>query len=558
MSEVMQLSIMETAKVKTAQRKLKGSPVEWVSVIETPVENFIRKNEFVLSTGVGCGQDPELLKEFVIDVMDSGATALAFATGRFVYDIPDNILEMAEEQGFIIIDIPWEIRFSDILQLVMEKLNSVNREQLKQTEHIQQQLIHLVLRGKSFNEILQYLYHHLQMPLAMLDRKGELLTQTHFNKGLLDNLLSELHDKFQGNQSAVGTDHPLYQNLVKLPRKPQSIYAMAIESNGYLQGYLLLGSESQTFLYNPMVMHILEHATTAAALCFLKQNTIEETELRIKDDFLLNMVKGKLFLDEDIYHRAAFFDYDLELPYTCIIGELKNLPEIYRDHSSTRLSFDEWLRGMNYYIQKEINQSGETLQRRLMTAFDDQTIIIFLESSGGNQQAFVNDFLDSVERRLHSLLPGLTVLWGIGTHKDGIEVFDRSYEKATMALDIGKRQNRSGERTFFADTQMNRLLLTIADHQEIKDMTSGIINPIIDYDKKRDMDLIGTFMAYNRNKGNVSQTARILNLHRQSLLYRLRKIEALTELSLVNADDLFLLELSIRLWTLGDLKKRQI
>ena len=40
---------------------------------------------------------------------------------------------------------------------------------------------------------------------------------------------------------------------------------------------------------------------------------------------------------------------------------------------------------------------------------------------------------------------------------------------------------------------------------------------------------------------------RELNLHRQSLLYRLKKIEALTNRSLSNTDDLFLLNLSIRL-----------
>nr|WP_281419503.1 helix-turn-helix domain-containing protein [Bacillus alkalicola] len=57
-------------------------------------------------------------------------------------------------------------------------------------------------------------------------------------------------------------------------------------------------------------------------------------------------------------------------------------------------------------------------------------------------------------------------------------------------------------------------------------------------------------MIYNKYKGNVSQTARALNLHRQSLLHRLRNIESLTQLSLVDSDDLFLLELSVRLWML--------
>lgn len=80
----------------------------------------------------------------------------------------------------------------------------------------------------------------------------------------------------------------------------------------------------------------------------------------------------------------------------------------------------------------------------------------------------------------------------------------------------------------------------------MKDIILSTIQPLVEYDQQRQMDLIGTFSAYNHYQGNVSQTARALNLHRQSLLYRLRKIESLTGLSLVDPDDLFLLELCVR------------
>ncbi|WP_370622741.1 PucR family transcriptional regulator ligand-binding domain-containing protein [Paraliobacillus ryukyuensis] len=45
----------------TSGRKLhKTNKIEWISVIETPVENFIRQNEFVLTTGIVCHNDHEL------------------------------------------------------------------------------------------------------------------------------------------------------------------------------------------------------------------------------------------------------------------------------------------------------------------------------------------------------------------------------------------------------------------------------------------------------------------------------------------------------------------
>lgn len=76
----------------------------------------------------------------------------------------------------------------------------------------------------------------------------------------------------------------------------------------------------------------------------------------------------------------------------------------------------------------------------------------------------------------------------------------------------------------------------------------NIIGSLIEHDSENKLDLINTFKIYVENKGNVSQTARALHLHRQSLLYRLKRIEEITKLSLDNADDIFLLELCVRLW----------
>src|SRR5690606_29797991 len=108
-----------------------------------------------------------------------------------------------------------------------------------------------------------------------------------------------------------------------------------------------------------------------------------------------------------------------------------------------------------------------------------------------------------------------------------------------------------GHRMLYSDTRIDRILLTLAQNEEMTEVIMATINPLVKYDKQRNMDLIGTLRSYNRNHGNVSQTARALNLHRQSLLYRLRKIESLTGLSLIDPDNLFLLDLSIKTWKIG-------
>src|SRR5690625_6209097 len=112
--EIVNIPIFNTAKVKTGIDLLNKRQVEWMSAIEGPVENFVRKQEFVLTTGMGCENEPELLFQFVKDVYESGASALGIAIGRYVFEIPQKVIDFAEEKNLIIIELPWEIRFADI------------------------------------------------------------------------------------------------------------------------------------------------------------------------------------------------------------------------------------------------------------------------------------------------------------------------------------------------------------------------------------------------------------------------------------------------------------
>ena len=212
------------------------------------------------------------------------------------------------------------------------------------------------------------------------------------------------------------------------------------------------------------------------------------------------------------------------------------------------------LERMSVYIREGMLYAAESIQRQLLFSYENDEVIVFLETSNSVTSDTVNQFLDLVERRFHYLLPGITFTWGIGKEKDGIWSFVNSFQKAKAALEMGRSQRVAGKRLDFDETQISRLLLSLAINEEVQDITLSTISSLVKYDNKRDMDLINTFIAFNHNNGNVSQTAREMNLHRQSLLYRLRKIEALTNLSLEDPDDLFLLNFSIRVWSTGVIK----
>ncbi|WP_138419065.1 PucR family transcriptional regulator [Aquibacillus sediminis] len=547
--DIVRLPIMKTSKVKSGKQLLNEKSIEWISVMELPVENFVRMNEFVLSTGIGCENNPDLLEQFVRDVIQSGASALAIATGRYIFDIPDRILQYAEEHNFIIIDIPWEIRFADVLQTVMHEITVDKQGERQKAENVRKELTNCVLEDKGLTDICRILYKHIRMPVAIMDRSTEVRANKYFDKTIFD----MYHDETNPLQPIPPTeihytDHPLYYHLQEYQLSDKMWFQLNILNNHKSQGYIVFQPKRREDL-SWFVMSVLEHALTACALFFVKENAIEITEIRLKDNFVLNLAKHKMPIDDQLLSKARLLGYDLQNNYTCILGDISNKSSMQEKNKNDNPESSS-LQSLNYYIQKEINYAGKLLGRKTMTTFDEGEVIVFLEADHHPHTESSNQFIDTIERRLSELLVGVELSWGIAPQQEGKYRFYQSYQQAKTALNIGKQQNGLGERTFFSDTKINRLLMALSKESEIASIVKETLDPLLEYDRKRKTDLIHTFQIYNKYKGNVSQTARALNLHRQSLLHRLRNIESLTKLSLVDSDDAFLLELSVRLWTL--------
>jgi PucR family transcriptional regulator, purine catabolism regulatory protein len=141
----------------------------------------------VLTTAIGCGHNIEEFEKFVQDVIDSGASALAVALGRHIYEIPKEVIEMAEKNNFIIIEIPWEVRFSSVIESVMVKLNNVSNEESKRSEKVQQELLNLILKEKDLACISTYLHEHLGFPVIITDQTGTIHAQSQEIPNLLEN-----------------------------------------------------------------------------------------------------------------------------------------------------------------------------------------------------------------------------------------------------------------------------------------------------------------------------------------------------------------------------------
>jgi purine catabolism regulator len=559
--DVLNFEILKNARIMTGKKFVNERYIQWISVIEMPVENFVRQNEVVLTTAIGCNNDVETLKMFVQDVIDSEASALMFAMGRYIYDIPREVIELAEKHNFVIIELPWEIRFASIIEEVMKEINDVQHKEREKSEKVQQELLKLILKETDLNHISKFIQRQIGCSIIITDRSGSIQEKSYHTQAFIKKWKNYV---LQGilplrKETALTTHDPMFQKFQIVEIEDQTILQLPVlQVLGDAQGYIFVMLSPNTSVESYLTeyrVNVLEHSATTIALWLSRKNAIEETKMRLRSDFVQELAKGEFVSFDQVNSRAKLLGYNLKLSYVCIVGQPENLEALFQKRKEDDDSFDQWLESMIRYIEEEIFYAAQYLKREVMMTYQGERLLIFLEVPCKTENENATNFLDLVERRLGNLLPEVVISWGIGNYREDFKGFAESYQHANVALNIGRRKKGKGFRMLYENTRVDRVLLNLAENNEMKEVIMSTINPLVQYDDQRNMDLIDTFSAYNQFHGNVSQTARSLNLHRQSLLYRLRKIESLTGLSLIDPDDLFLLDLSIKTWKMGVAEK---
>lgn len=539
---IIDLPIFHAAKVVTGHEFLESRKVSWMSTLEGPVEDFVYENDFILTSGIGFKNDSIALLNFVHDVYRAGASALGIAIGRYVPKIDQKIIEFAKSHNFIIIELPWDTRFADLQRETMSRINQQKDEQLQSMKDIQKQLIDQVIQGRSLIEIFRYFEQKMDAILIYADNKGRLKSAS-----IKPEVMIEQWEKLiETAKYMPSTVHHLQKIIdgddIYLKKQIQSTTTSALT-----EGYFIIKLSAENFSETELI-NALESLSAATALWISREHAIVTTEVRLRNEFIWGITNNDLqSQDPDVQSRSKLFGYNLDLPYLCAVGYSTNFDSLTKGRYKDE---DSGFKSIIYYIEEEVRYAGSMVNRQVAFTFHTDRLIIFLEAQK-EEQGTIHHFLDLVDKRLNLLIPGVVFTWGMGMHNEGIHQFHESYKKADSSLDLALTQKDPGGRVNFEDTQLNRLLLHLANNEEVREITRATIAPLIDYERERHMDLIDTFIAYDNQTGNVSQAARVLNLHRQSLLYRLRKIESLTNLSLDNPDDAFLLNISIKVWLTG-------
>jgi len=272
---------------------------------------------------------------------------------------------------------------------------------------------------------------------------------------------------------------------------------------------------------------LLRAAANQVAVALKRAELIERlTEESVVRDLFTALEQGRLE-DAESRARRARCDLDRSHVYLCLV----RAPQAP---------------GAAHAQQPFRSEHAEAALRRLVPgALCDaggERVRALLPLAGGTSA----DELAAVDAALAQLgaADGLA-LGRSDVHRGAAEGRSGLREAGDAALVAGALQPAGGALAY-RDLGAYRYLVTVADEEAPRDPYLEAVRTLADYDGRRGSQLVGTLEQYLADRRRVTETARTLTVHPNTLRQRLERIETLTGLDLADAD-LLALELAVKL-----------
>jgi purine catabolism regulator len=155
---------------------------------------------------------------------------------------------------------------------------------------------------------------------------------------------------------------------------------------------------------------------------------------------------------------------------------------------------------------------------------------------------------DSLRNSLATTLgtnPSIAV--GIGRIYAGPEGIKTSYHEARQSIIMGSRVFGASCLTYFGDLGVYRLLFNLQGSDDLGAFYHETLGSLLEYDQKTNSDLIHTLQIYFASCGSVARAAEELQLHRNSLLYRLQRVKEISGLDLEDAEARLAMQLALHI-----------
>lgn len=530
--ELLDIDILKDAKILSGIGGIERRIIK-MNVMEVPdIVDWVTKGEFLLTTAYSIKDDINKLGELIIKLDEKGIAGIGIKTKRYIDKIPDETLKISNRLNFPIIEIPYDISFSEIIMPALAEIINKQTSTLTNIYEFHNSLINLIVKGGSLQEIASAIHKNIGNPVVICEK----IFKTHVvatSKELKDitNIVFEKNEKWIND-----TDEIYYKIIDDINGRKIDRLIIPIKVDETIYGYINIWEFNHKL--TPMEINVVISSTSIIALDLLKKLSIFKIENKYKSEFFDDLLSGDENKLKKVYENKIFYDFKHDLSYSVIIVNIKGKVE----------------QNGGYYIENLMKIIDKVIlknNKQIICANKRDRIIILISNNkiDGTVEtdSMKKQIADDIIKLANEEFEKNEIIIGIGRSYDEINEIVKSYNEAKRVIEFLKT------RTDIFVTNYNDLgIFRILSYSEIKpellQFYSDILEPLVIYDKERGQELVNTLVKYFEHRGNIKKISDEMYTHYNTIVYRMNRIEKIAKIDFKNPNNYLDMQIAIKIY----------
>lgn len=281
-----------------------------------------------------------------------------------------------------------------------------------------------------------------------------------------------------------------------------------------------------------------------------------QLEQQARENFIHDLISGRMGNDPDLFlTRGQIVGYDILIPRVALVMD------IYQFEKTAKQSLQAFKGSKEgeIHLQRLKNDVLKTIQgifvdtpQEIASYTGGDRFVVLKTINLKNSDEILRRKLFRMGKRIKNTISQqmkFKVTIGIGEYHEDIRGISKSFKEATQALDVGTKLEGAGDIYHVDNLGVGKLLAEIKRESQQEFMEKTIYSTKNSKEKKINETLLETLKAFFDNNLSISKTAKVIYVHRNTLLYRLRRVKEITGLDPKKFDDAVQLRIALKMMT---------
>jgi purine catabolism regulator len=553
--EALDIGVLKEAAVIAGARGL-DRVVKSVTVMDTPdIELWLHGGELLLTNAYVLRGDNSQWASVLERVNDRGAAGVGIKVRDFLEGFIPNLVEVCDRLNLPLIRMPVQYAWVDVITPLLGEIINRQTRLLEHALEVHGRLSGAILGGAGLRSVAEELATLTGSGAVILDAAWEVLVCVKGpapSREVLASVRAALSAAAPSSTSPGvappgSKQGPFRAVAIEGPHPGRSwVAAVHLSTGREVYGYIVVPGFDRRPRDFDLVA--IEQAAIVAALEILRDKTGKAIERRFRDTFLFDVLSGNIEDPELAIARGKELGWSLGGSHVVAVisldtpGEWPGTTEVTGSLRRALIAALGPHRGM-FWVERT-----DGLALCIPMADSNRRTASGKPGSGAPSLHRLGDDLKAAAESLD--LP-CSVTVGLGRVHAGIAGLAASYREAGQAVALGRRL-WGGNRVFqIEDLGFYGILVRHPlPAQEVERLCRQTLGPLLDYDERGNGPLLQTLQAYLDHMGSWVKAAKVLNVHPNTLGYRLGRIQELLGVDLSLPEQRFHVQMALRLFRL--------